>query len=1224
AGSGFHLSDLLGASLVTFDQHVPLTSGAPEALDPRAIYVQYQTVDPVTMEHASLVVPAQLSLDTYVGPEFNWDDYTDQQPEIQEEEEDEEFDVVVDQQYKLYTKCLGDPILSRAARPLSPDAYLAPLRRETAFARGQGPASARRSQNAKPALSASTLSSFSKAAGRDKFSQTRLSELDAVIRSTGARVSSGAWHPQTPQVAWLDKRKLQTQEGQILEGAFSDRCVRPASMIPISAMAEALDAPCPAPTRGKDLTAQVAVHLFRAQQGNGSSGKEAGDDSEEAGAEEEQRGLEAEDGEAAQAELIVGSSGMGVPVPGTRQAHLHGTALLKPMCQGLVSSILVEASLAGFRFAVFGDLSSCASEENRLQLPSVCADWVRTIHDVGSSQVSRRWLHLLALMLMPAPCSNAELQMQELPGQNFPPCDLSEIPVAEECPATTSTGLKWSSYSGELYQARAELFTGGAKASTLAVHQLLERATLRFSDAFSCTPALISTYFSLARSLMLQGRLRRALSFIQMGFIFVRDRGFSECSSWPAQGWDVMLAGRSLTARVRALDDESVLEVPKMHRVEGMRVAVVTICSYAVDEPVKLICDQNRKLYSMLHGYDVHFFTDPSQITPNRGSQMDVLDGVHKAFFWKVNAVKNVLETKKYDWVLWMDCDAFFMDPQRTIDSVIAMYSNTTAPSRLGPATQSEAPEIAAVRQRMMPNPAVDVSLIFAVDSTGINNGVWLLKDTPWSHRFLERWWRSDILEGPGKEHNCSDQSTMLHTLLHENAMQLDEAWDSVEAPVWPPEVRVAAQEYLQSFHDATAATALSRAWQDGDFIKHHPGCHYYKEPCQYLYSHAQDIFSNKVQALYLESQATRRSFGRLIDSPESPAQASRSRRAGFSALCIFDIWFGFEGPTVTQLHDSGALPCEYEVKTSVERADQQVKLSVHVRRSLYKNWPCVPKRQVATHLFAWGSAQRAAEHVDVVDDKYDANEFALRFEGRPPAPREGSLSARTTRPRAGSSSHPGARKLLLPGARQLLRLSKVFKRRQHYIVEVSWKAMIDYPLPVDDKPSDCSGPATHALEAPVVLAPGLKNSPAECQFQPTKSIMETPSRMLEWQQTEEAAAEPLTLDRTSLLFVCNGTTGEKHSFWVALALRVLAVKRLVEDVIGLPADEMRLSYKGRLLDEKRTLLDSGVEDCIWPRLEKHTCRAGATVPPCHALPRPRTSPGAHCALHGGDSKANA
>lgn len=33
----------------------------------------------------------------------------------------------------------------------------------------------------------------------------------------------------------------------------------------------------------------------------------------------------------------------------------------------------------------------------------------------------------------------------------------------------------------------------------------------------------------------------------------------------------------------------------------------------------------------------------------------------------------------------------------------------------------------------------------------GINNGVWILKNTAWSHRFLETWWRSDILQGPGK-----------------------------------------------------------------------------------------------------------------------------------------------------------------------------------------------------------------------------------------------------------------------------------------------------------------------------------------------------------------------------------------------------------------------------------------------------------------------------------------
>ena len=31
----------------------------------------------------------------------------------------------------------------------------------------------------------------------------------------------------------------------------------------------------------------------------------------------------------------------------------------------------------------------------------------------------------------------------------------------------------------------------------------------------------------------------------------------------------------------------------------------------------------------------------------------EVNDGVHKPFFWKVNAVKNVLDTGNYDWVLW-------------------------------------------------------------------------------------------------------------------------------------------------------------------------------------------------------------------------------------------------------------------------------------------------------------------------------------------------------------------------------------------------------------------------------------------------------------------------------------------------------------------------------------------------------------------------------------------
>lgn len=433
----------------------------------------------------------------------------------------------------------------------------------------------------------------------------------------------------------------------------------------------------------------------------------------------------------------------------------------------------------------------------------------------------------------------------------LPVCDHSEIAIAQECPGTVGVSdMSWVMFADELYNARSSVFSQGLTAAIVRVHSLLNLATTPFSQTFSCLPALIAAYFSLARLLALSERHRRALAFLQLGFIFVRDRGFSECTPWPVQGWDMMVAGRTLTTRMRALEDESVLsEVPPSYREPGLRIAIITICAYAEDAPVRQLCSENRGLYSAGHGYDVHLFTSPSEITPNIMAGMDVSDGVHKPFFWKVNAVKNVLDTGRYDWVLWMDCDAFFMDPLRTIDSLVAMYAyNTTASARVSTPRDDA---IQLLHEHLSTGDAsVDISLIIAVDSTGINNGVWMMRNTAWSHKFLETWWHSDILSGPGKQHNCSDQSTMVHVLLHERAMDLDDTWDAIQAPIWPLEVRVAAQEHMQSFHQATAESVMSRAWQEGDFIKHHPGCHYYLAPCQYLYEEAEEMFRKKVLAL--------------------------------------------------------------------------------------------------------------------------------------------------------------------------------------------------------------------------------------------------------------------------------------------------------------------------------------------------------------------------------------
>lgn len=430
-------------------------------------------------------------------------------------------------------------------------------------------------------------------------------------------------------------------------------------------------------------------------------------------------------------------------------------------------------------------------------------------------------------------------------------CDYSQVEINEECPSLS--GLDWEAFGEMLYRSKSQVFLGDVDAALQGVRELLTVATTPFSRAFECPLAAAATYFSMAQILAFQGRLRRALALIEMGFIFIRDKGFNECTPWPVQGWDMLLAGRNLAHKVRELDHEAVdYSTPRSLRVQGQKVAVVTVCAYAEDEVVRVLGIQNHQLYAQLHGYDLHMFTSPDQILPHAGGRMNVNDGKHKAFFWKVNAVRNVMDSPVgYDWVLWADCDAFFMDPERTVDSIVHMYtSNLTVPSRQRQPSPAAAPsqsQWAAMDERQSP-PLV--SLLVAVDSTGINNGVWLLRNSDWSRDFLDRWWHSDILQGAGENHNCSDQSTMQHQLLHERAMRLDTAWDSTEGPIWPLEARVVAQEHLQSFHQATAITVASREWEDGDYIRHHPGCHYYKEPCQQLYLQAATIFEDKVRAL--------------------------------------------------------------------------------------------------------------------------------------------------------------------------------------------------------------------------------------------------------------------------------------------------------------------------------------------------------------------------------------
>jgi hypothetical protein len=427
-----------------------------------------------------------------------------------------------------------------------------------------------------------------------------------------------------------------------------------------------------------------------------------------------------------------------------------------------------------------------------------------------------------------------------------PNCEYHLVEIRDECPKVST--IDWEAYGEQLYTSKSLVFFGAPNESIEHMHQLLNRITgEKFYVGFECPQAALASFFSLAEKLANSRRLRRAQAAIFMGFVFARDKGFYDCSPWPVHGWDMLLAGRFLSQSIRSLDDLSVTKnIPRNHKYfQPGDVAIVSVCSYSQDEPLVLISRENHKLYAGLHDYVLYQFEDDSELVENLDSGMNMKD--RNKFFSKIIAVRNVLNNHK--WVLWMDCDAFFMDPARTIDSVVQMYTkNNSLAFRLESSNDQRTLE--SIRSTL---DSIEINLLITVDSTGLNNGVWLMRNSKWSIDFLSRWWNSSILKGMGANHNCSDQTTMQYELLYSNLMselttEIGRAWDSIEAPIWPREVRVVPQEHLQSFHKETADAVISRHYTDGDFVKHHPGCHYYKRPCQDRYAEAQSIFLTKLK----------------------------------------------------------------------------------------------------------------------------------------------------------------------------------------------------------------------------------------------------------------------------------------------------------------------------------------------------------------------------------------
>lgn len=213
------------------------------------------------------------------------------------------------------------------------------------------------------------------------------------------------------------------------------------------------------------------------------------------------------------------------------------------------------------------------------------------------------------------------------------------------------------------------------------------------------------------------------------------------------------------------------MAAPEMCIPKNAQIFVHSICIYPKGSQLPLLAASNHKQYTNRHNYMY-------SMTEEVGSEY-----LENPQFFKTKFLIDWTQThSKNQWVFLIDCDAFFTNMDIPISSLIA-------------------------------NAKEDTWMVVAEDSSGINTGVLLVRGE-----------NADFFKAVTKHVHMAmswDQSMVFYELLLRSNM-LEE-----NMPVlYPPAgVMLVHQANLNAFHEGSAKSWGTYAWQAGDFVKHFAGC---------------------------------------------------------------------------------------------------------------------------------------------------------------------------------------------------------------------------------------------------------------------------------------------------------------------------------------------------------------------------------------------------------------
>jgi hypothetical protein len=271
-------------------------------------------------------------------------------------------------------------------------------------------------------------------------------------------------------------------------------------------------------------------------------------------------------------------------------------------------------------------------------------------------------------------------------------------------------------------------------------------------------------------------------------------------------------------------------------------IKIVTVCDYDDSiTPLSILSRINKEEYARKHGYKF-FYYDKSPFYQDWFTSNGGIDRANRPPAWgKIDAVLNALTDGDInDWIMWMDCDSFFLDMDVALVDVIERIGKIDRAKEGGmvdwrKSVSSWKPRIVADAineyNAFLDSLNVDngrLDIITSEDGLMLNTGIFLVRNSLSSFRLLQRVRQFTFYHNPAMYHTWWEQTGMMFVISIPYLLESVPFEDFSAKSNWGihPRVTYIKQRLINVYPPMIASMLKTHApYADGDFIISFSGC---------------------------------------------------------------------------------------------------------------------------------------------------------------------------------------------------------------------------------------------------------------------------------------------------------------------------------------------------------------------------------------------------------------